>query len=154
MVCPPRAAVLGSRTRVDAYNRSITKPLTGEPDAGDPPVRFGGRGKVQSLVPTPIVLFGCFTTRVARPRCGGGGRRAREYQSYPRRVSGEWPVTLPRLSPASTVGLAHVTEAPRASRARGILGWLGCRLGDSSARRKESPGVARNQLGLRELKML
>src|ERR1035438_18643 len=54
MVCPPRAAVLGSRTRVDAYNRSITKPLTGEPDAGDPPVRFGGRGKVQSLVPTPI----------------------------------------------------------------------------------------------------
>src|ERR1035441_2610737 len=54
MVCPPRAAVLGSRTRVDAYNRSITTPLTGEPDAGDPPVRFGGRGKVQSLVPTPI----------------------------------------------------------------------------------------------------
>src|ERR1035441_5438475 len=57
MVCPPRAAVLGSRTRVDAYNRSITKPLTGEPDAGDPPVRFGGRGKVQSLVPTPIGLL-------------------------------------------------------------------------------------------------
>ena len=27
-------------------------PLTGEPDAGDPPVRFGGRGKVLSLVPT------------------------------------------------------------------------------------------------------
>src|ERR1035441_5510256 len=44
MVCPPRAAVLGSRTRVDAYNRSITKPLTGEPDAGRPPVGFGGRG--------------------------------------------------------------------------------------------------------------
>src|ERR1039458_113203 len=54
MVCTPWAAVLGSRTRVDPYNRSITKPLTGEPDAGDPPVRFGGRGKVQSLVPTPI----------------------------------------------------------------------------------------------------
>src|ERR1022692_1831100 len=54
MVCPPRAAVLGRRTRVDAYNRTNTKPLTGEPDAGDPPVRFGGRGKVQSLVPTPI----------------------------------------------------------------------------------------------------
>src|ERR1035438_9740600 len=55
MVCTPWAAVLGSRTRVDPYNRSITKPLTGEPDAGDPPVRFGGRGKVQSLVPTPIM---------------------------------------------------------------------------------------------------
>src|ERR1035441_5448267 len=62
MVCPPRAAVLGSRTRVDAYNRSITKPLTGEPDAGDPPVRFGGRGKVQSLVPTPIGLGTDFVT--------------------------------------------------------------------------------------------
>ena len=94
------------------------------------------------------VLFGCFTTRVARPRCGGGGRRAREYQSYPRRVSGECPASLPRLSPASMVGLAHATEAPRASRARGILGWLGCRLGDSSARRIRNPGVARNILEL------
>src|ERR1039458_2089276 len=49
MVCPPWAAVLGSRTRVDAYNRTTTNPLTGEPDAGDPPVRFGGRGKVNPL---------------------------------------------------------------------------------------------------------
>ena len=31
------------------------RPLTGEPDAGNPPVRFGGRGKVESLVPTPIL---------------------------------------------------------------------------------------------------
>ena len=30
------------------------RPPTGEPDAGDPPVRFGGRGEVQTLVPTPI----------------------------------------------------------------------------------------------------
>ena len=44
MVCAPWAAVLGSRTRVDAFNRGNTNPLTGEPDAGDPPVRFGGRG--------------------------------------------------------------------------------------------------------------
>jgi hypothetical protein len=35
-------------------HRSDTHPLTGEPDAGDPPVRFGGRGWVQSLVPTSI----------------------------------------------------------------------------------------------------
>ncbi len=33
------------------------KPLTGELDAGDPPVQFGGRGKVQFLVPTPICRF-------------------------------------------------------------------------------------------------
>ena len=32
------------------------KPSTGEPDAGDPHVRFGGRGDVnQCVVPTPIV---------------------------------------------------------------------------------------------------
>ena len=30
------------------------KPLTGEPYAGDPPVRFGGRGG-QKTFPTPIV---------------------------------------------------------------------------------------------------
>ena len=33
---------------------SAMRPLTGEPDAGNPPVRFGGRGEVLSLVPTPI----------------------------------------------------------------------------------------------------
>lgn len=49
MVCPPWAAVLGSGTRVDASNRRFTNPLTGEPDAGNPPVRFGGRGKVNPL---------------------------------------------------------------------------------------------------------
>src|SRR5258708_8382377 len=44
MVGPPWIAVLGSGPRVDADNRSPTNPLTGKPDAGDPPVRFGGRG--------------------------------------------------------------------------------------------------------------
>ena len=29
-------------------------PLTGEPNAGNPPVRFGGRGRVQTAFPTPI----------------------------------------------------------------------------------------------------
>ena len=34
---------------------SEVKPPTGEPDAGDPPVRFGGRGnRTQSFLPTPI----------------------------------------------------------------------------------------------------
>jgi NAD(P)-dependent dehydrogenase (short-subunit alcohol dehydrogenase family) len=38
-------------------NEPISKetPLTGELDAGNPPVRFGGRGRVQSPAPTPIV---------------------------------------------------------------------------------------------------
>src|SRR5258708_3596149 len=30
------------------------KPLTGEPDAGNPPVRFGGRGGANHAAPTPI----------------------------------------------------------------------------------------------------
>ena len=34
------------------------KPPTGEPDAGDPHVRFGGRGgAIQCAIPTPIELF-------------------------------------------------------------------------------------------------
>jgi hypothetical protein len=33
------------------------KPSTGEPEAGDPHVRFGGRGDVnQCVVPTPILI--------------------------------------------------------------------------------------------------
>ncbi len=36
------------------------KPPTGEPDAGNPPVRFGGRGDaIQCIVPTPIQRGGC-----------------------------------------------------------------------------------------------
>jgi hypothetical protein len=30
---------------------------TGEPDAGKPPVRFGGRGDLNAVVPTPIDHF-------------------------------------------------------------------------------------------------
>src|SRR5438270_4156672 len=30
-------------------------PLTGKPDAGNPPVRFGGRGSANAALPTPIV---------------------------------------------------------------------------------------------------
>ena len=30
-------------------------PLTGEPDAGEPPVRFGGRGGAHPAIPTPIM---------------------------------------------------------------------------------------------------
>ena len=32
------------------------KPLTGEPDAGNPPVRFGGRGGANTAIPTSINL--------------------------------------------------------------------------------------------------
>ena len=42
-------------------DHSEVKPSTGEPDAGNPPVRFGGRGdRIQSVLPTPInELAGC-----------------------------------------------------------------------------------------------
>src|SRR5438445_1287262 len=58
MVGPPWIAVLGSGPRVDADNRSHTNPLTGKPDAGDPPVRFGGRGSgKRSPYPYPFLLL-------------------------------------------------------------------------------------------------
>src|SRR6266849_5330520 len=85
MVGPPWIAVLGSGPRVDADNRSHTNPLTGKPDAGDPPVRFGGRGSGKPLSlplsrsclaggqfrtqPAKIIVFSAsnrYTARVAR----------------------------------------------------------------------------------------
>jgi hypothetical protein len=41
----------------DTRNLSLTvRPYSsGEPDAGNPPVRFGGRGDFNTVVPTPIL---------------------------------------------------------------------------------------------------
>src|SRR5260221_102163 len=76
MVCTSWAAVLGSRTRVDADNRSLTNPLTGEPDAGDPPVRFGGRGSGQPLsLPLSVLTTSASWAvgdRIAAATIGGG----------------------------------------------------------------------------------
>src|SRR5215470_1385449 len=38
------------------------EPPTGKPDAGNPPVRFGGRGDGQPLLPIPI--YGKFVARI------------------------------------------------------------------------------------------
>lgn len=56
---------------------------TGEPDAGDPPVRFGGRGaRNQSRVPTPIrrVLQECWDAAHLQPRLCGIQRPRRTLQ--------------------------------------------------------------------------
>ena len=53
------------RTRIDLLSLnpspsgqcSCPSPLTGEPDASKSPVRFGGRGSVQSALPTPILAY-------------------------------------------------------------------------------------------------
>src|SRR2546428_10935005 len=75
MVGPPWIAVLGSGPRVDADNRSHTNPLTGKPDAGDPPVRFGGRGsgKPLSLPLSPFYLQLDFVGEMNACRRGGDG---------------------------------------------------------------------------------
>src|SRR4249920_708560 len=60
------AKCLLRRTRVNLLSLSPGQsgqcssrvPLTGEPDAGKPPVRFGGRGRGYSPVPTPIQFLG------------------------------------------------------------------------------------------------
>ena len=49
---------------------SLTEtPLTGEPDAGNPPVRFGGRGGANPAIPTSIELL-----RFVVPPLGGAKR--------------------------------------------------------------------------------
>ena len=58
----PSAIGLGDTERLtdalgdEAKSRSLSTehPLTGKPDAGEPPVRFGGRGGVNRAIPTPI----------------------------------------------------------------------------------------------------
>jgi len=45
-------------------------PLTGEPDAGEPPVRFGGRGGAHPAIPTPIM------------RCRDSARRLRTRAAF------------------------------------------------------------------------
>ena len=53
--------------------QSLTGPLTGKPDAGDPPVRFGGRDDVRLVVPTPIgLLRSADGPRPQRPGVRGG----------------------------------------------------------------------------------
>jgi hypothetical protein len=50
--------------RRSGSDRSILlegKPPTGEPDAGDPPVRFGGRGDRDHSVPPPLYYTDCRT---------------------------------------------------------------------------------------------
>src|SRR5207244_13296430 len=51
-------------------------PLTGKPDAGNPPVRFGGRGSSKAALPTPIpfptVSSGLEVMAVGQSPTGGG----------------------------------------------------------------------------------
>jgi len=49
------------------------KPLTGEPDAGDPPVRFGGRGEAQTLIPTSILDINPFPYTLSAQHGGISG---------------------------------------------------------------------------------
>ncbi|HYA40427.1 MAG TPA: hypothetical protein VEF34_03940, partial [Syntrophobacteraceae bacterium] len=43
---------------IHSFSPDEVKPSTGEPDAGDPLVRFGGRGSaIQCAIPTPISLI-------------------------------------------------------------------------------------------------
>src|SRR5271157_75706 len=53
LVC--RAGAVQSEERPDPMDSIPTRnSLTGEPDAGERPVRFGGRGGANPAIPTPI----------------------------------------------------------------------------------------------------
>src|SRR6266849_7300837 len=86
MVGPPWIAVLGSGPRVDADNRSHTNPLTGKPDAGDPPVRLGGRG---SGKPLSLPLSGSRGEIAPCPACPPRGVRLP--------IGPAWPQSSARL---------------------------------------------------------
>jgi len=104
MVCPPWAAVLGSGTRVDADNRRTTNPLTGEPDAGNPHVRFGGRGEVN---PSSLPYLG-----KAEGHALGGNARARARCEVGSAECGEDSGTPP-FSPRPHSALPPLLTPPR-----------------------------------------
>src|SRR5208337_4859751 len=49
LLCGARVVLLGHSSRHRQSVLSEVTPPTGEPDAGDPPVRFGGRGSVTTF---------------------------------------------------------------------------------------------------------
>src|SRR5213593_1222271 len=73
-LCRMWVEVLAAAHELVRQSSQEVRPPTGEPDAGDPPVRFGGRGgRNQSSLPTPIPLAGK-PARSARPASAGRGR--------------------------------------------------------------------------------
>ena len=57
-LCEAGAVLLGRSPRLSSSILSEVKLPTGEPDAGDPPVRFGGRGdRDHPVLSTPIFFF-------------------------------------------------------------------------------------------------
>jgi hypothetical protein len=68
---------LGDRAKSRSLSRE--NPPTGKPDAGDPPVRFGGRGGAHHAIPTPIVGG----SAEMRPCRGGTERRQGGRKSSP-----------------------------------------------------------------------
>jgi len=91
------------------------RPPTGEPDAGNPPVRFGGRGsQVFNWLSLPLSSFCPFGTWWTGEKCGlrpgpSGGRVPTSmdgtpqtpWQTSPRRVRRPSPASLPSAPTAS-----------------------------------------------------
>ena len=92
----PSAIGLGDTERLtdglgdEAKSRSLSTehPLTGKPDAGNPPVRFGGRGSGAAALPTPILPPGSFTSMICTRRCASLWHRPRKT---------DLPLSRPRL---------------------------------------------------------
>ena len=69
---------------------SLTEnPLTGEPDAGNPPVRFGGRGDINTVIPTSIGDRIKMCPERNRHRLATTGNSTLTFQFRNRRAAGE-----------------------------------------------------------------
>ena len=82
---------------------SEMRPLTGEPDAGNPPVRFGGRGEVQSLVPTPIPCSAAASAEIVDGvlECARQSAASTPLWSCPKRHTHSLRIRIPISSTAS-----------------------------------------------------
>ena len=119
-VLASRSPARGNRaTAASSPTRTSVRPSTGEPCAGDPPARFGGRGGRETGCPDPYPAPG--------PASLGRGGRGRQ-DPRPRRfstilpLSNRFPVTTCRMTPSSVAFLPPAARIP-ASAPTGVIGF-------------------------------
>ena len=137
-----------------ADNRNTTNPLTGEPDAGNPPVRFGGRGSGESAIPTlsmPMGWRGGWMRLDERQRQWVGSLRRRverrkKQRSHEKRVTAQFDCTnkpfLVRTGDLERAGFQHI-DTLRVRR-RNCSNSLPVPVSGHKPRRRSSPVRARS----------
>ena len=86
--------------------------LTGEPDAGKRPVRFGGRGSVQPALPTPIRVIATPLVQPVNPRVNDVASQGDEAGLWPAMdLDGVFPRHLAWAGMTDALGVARIRSS-------------------------------------------